>query len=196
VENEIVLVRHATTADTRAGLFSDHGDALLDEPGRAHAQAIGGRLREWRFGEVLVSPVARAIETAALAGVLDRAERCDAIAEWRYGDLVGRRSRDVRAADPDWSLWSDGAPNGEQPDDVVGRLRPVIARLRAADGDVAVVSHGHLLRALIVGWLSLPLTAAGDLVIDPGSISVLGHRHGRPSLLSLNDCSHLRARPA
>ena len=62
-----------------------------------------------------------------------------------------------------------------------------------ASHHVVVVSHGHLLRAVVVAWLGLPIAAAGALVLDPASISVLGHRHGRPALVQLNDRSHLPA---
>jgi broad specificity phosphatase PhoE len=188
---EIVLVRHATTADTRAGLLSGHEPTPLDERGREQAGAIGVRLGRRSFDHVLVSPVARAWETAERAGLATDAEAVDALVEWRYGDLLGRRSADVRAEDPAWALWTDGAPGGERPADVEDRLRPVLARLSGAAGDLLVVSHGHVLRALVVGWLDLPLASAGGLVIDPGSITVLGRRHGRAALVSLNDRTHL-----
>ena len=58
---------------------------------------------------------------------------------------------------------------------------------------MVVVSHGHVLRVLIVGWLGLAVTEAGGLVVDPASISVLGHRHGRPVVVALNDRAHLSA---
>jgi probable phosphoglycerate mutase len=189
---EVVLVRHATTADTRAGLLSGHEPTPLDDRGRAQAERIGTRLQDRRFEQVLVSPVARARETATLARLAGPTEVDDALAEWRYGELAGRRSADVRAADPDWRLWDHGAPGGERPAEVEARLRPVLDRLRVpAGGDVVVVSHGHVLRALIVGWLGLPVTDAGALVVDPASVSVLGVRHGRPALVLLNDRSHL-----
>ena len=186
-----MLVRHATTADTRAGLLSGHEPTPLDEPGRAQADALGARLAGRSFDLVLVSPVARAWETAERAGLADRAEPVDALVEWRYGDLGGRRSAAVRDEDPTWQLWTDGAPGGEAPDDVEHRLRPVLERLATATGDAVVVSHGHVLRALVVAWLGLPLASAGALVIDPASISVLGSRHGRPALVTLNDRAHL-----
>ena len=188
---EIVLVRHATTVDTRAGLLSGHEPTPLDERGRRQAAAIGRRGGDRPFGSVLVSPVERARETAVRAGLGPDAELVDELAEWRYGDLGGRRSADVRAEDPDWALWTHGAPGGESPAAVADRVGAVVARLQAADADVVVVSHGHVLRALIVTWLGLPLAEAGALVLDPASVSVLGERHGRSVVSALNDRSHL-----
>lgn len=191
MSHEIVLIRHAVTAETRTGRMSANGTTPLDEGGRAQAAAVGARLAGRHFDLVLASPVARAWETAALAGLGDAAEACDAVVEWDYGRYVGRPSDDIRAEAPGWNLFADGAPGGESPADVIARLEPVLARLRAASGPVAVVSHGHLLRALIAGWLDLPLTHAGRLVVDPASITVLGRHRAIPSLLTLNDRNHL-----
>jgi probable phosphoglycerate mutase len=188
---EIVLVRHAVTAETRTGRMSANGSTPLDEGGRAQAAAVGARLAGRPFDLVLASPVARAWETAALAGLGGAAEACDAVVEWDYGDYVGRPSEEIRAGSPGWNLFADGAPGGESPADVIRRLDPVLERLRAADGAVAVVSHGHLLRALIARWIDLPLAHAGRLMVDPASITVLGHHRAVPSLLVLNDRSHL-----
>jgi len=122
-EREIVLVRHATTADTRGGLFSGHGPTPLDERGLAQADALGVRLARRSFALALVSPVARAWETAARAGLLDHEhEAADALVEWGYGALEGRRNTDVRDEDPAWSLWVDGAPGGEAPAEVAERV--------------------------------------------------------------------------
>lgn len=190
---EIVLVRHATTAATRAGLLSGRDDTPLDAHGRRQAEALGQVLERSRFVEVLVSPVARAWQTLVLAGCADGAEVVPALAEWDYGDLVGRTSADVRAGLPGWELWRDGAPGGESPDAVVERLAPVVERLRRLDADALVLAHNHVLRALVTGWLRRPVEQAGDLVVDPASISALGHRHGRPCVVRLNGTAHLGA---
>lgn len=191
MSDEIVLIRHAVTAETRTGRMSANGTTPLDEGGRAQAAAVGARLAGRHFDLVLASPVARAWETAALSGLGDQAEACEAVVEWDYGRYVGRPSDDIRAEAPGWNLFADGAPGGESPTDVLARLEPVLARLRAATGPVAVVSHGHLLRALIACWLDLPLQHAGRLVVDPASITVLGRHRAIPSLLLLNDRNHL-----
>ena len=197
----VLLVRHATTADTRAGRFSGPEPTPLDTAGRAQAAAVGTALADRRIGAVLTSPVARAVETAARAGFPD-AERVDALVEWDYGTLVGRVAAEVRAGDPGWSLWRDGAPGGESPAEVEQRLDRVVDRLVSAidglrpdatGGDLVVVAHGHLLRALIARWLGLAIHDAGGFVVDPASISELSVHHGRRALARLNDCIHLGA---
>lgn len=189
--NLIVLVRHAVTAETRTGRMSPNDATPLDEGGRAQADALRPALAAWDFELVLASPVARAWETADRAGLGAVAERCDAIVEWDYGDDALRRTDEVRAERPGWNLFADGAAGGESPADVAARLGPVLERLRAATGDVAVVAHGHLLRALVACWLELPLEHAGRFVVDPASITRLGRHRGMPALVGLNDRHHL-----
>lgn len=195
MDNEIVLVRHGVTAETRTGRMSRNDDTPLDEGGRAQADAVGGALAGRTFDLVLASPVARAWETAERAGLSHRAERCDAVVEWDYGRYAGRPTNDVRAERPGWNLFLDGAPGGESPADVEARLAPVLDRLRAATGDVAVFAHGHLLRALVACWLEIPLVHAGRFQVDPASITLLGRHRAMPALVGLNDRHHLAGLP-
>ena len=68
----------------------------------------------------------------------------------------------------------DGCPNGEMPADVAARCDRVIAELLEIDGDVAIVGHGHILRALAARWIEDPVATGGRLFLSTGSISVLG----------------------
>ena len=80
----------------------------------------------------------------------------DDLMEWDYGDYEGRRTVDIQKERPGWLIWSDGVPGGETVDQVGERARRVIARALAADGDVALFAHGHILRILTARWLGLP----------------------------------------
>ena len=105
--------------------------------GGAADSRLGRELRGRTFVAVLCSPRQRALRTAELAGLTDT-EVDDDLAEWNYGEYEGlTTSRSMRR--PDWSLWTDGCPGGESPDEVGVRLDRVLARVRPllADGDVA-----------------------------------------------------------
>jgi broad specificity phosphatase PhoE len=78
------------------------------------------------------------------------------LSEWDYGEYEGRTTAEIRTERPGWSLWRDGAPGGEQPEDVGARADRVVAALRESGGDVAVFAHGHVLRVLTARWLGLP----------------------------------------
>ena len=59
-------------------------------------------------------------------------------------------------------------------DEAGGAVDPIVAELKASDGDVAVFAHGHLLRVLAVRWVELPPEAGARFWLATATISVLG----------------------
>ena len=171
---EIWLVRHAETAWSRDRKHTGRTDVPLTDDGRRHAEALRGVLAGRTFALVLSSPLSRAWETAQLAGLGERAQPRDELLEWDYGDYEGRTTKEIRAARPDWYLWRDGSPGGESPADVSARCDRLLPELLAADGDVALVGHGHILRALAARWMEQPVDLGGRLALDTGALCVLG----------------------
>ena len=78
---------------------------------------------------MLTSPLQRARRTCELAGLGAAAEVEPDLAEWAYGDYEGQLSRDIRKERPGWSVFRDGCPNGEMPDQVAARAERLIDRL-------------------------------------------------------------------
>ena len=87
-------------------------------------------------------------ETCELAGLADMAVIDPDLVEWNYGAYEGLTPRQIHETAPGWLIFRDGCPGGEAPDQVAERVDRVIARARAADGDVALFAHGHVLRVL------------------------------------------------
>src|SRR5437868_6829543 len=83
----------------------------------------------------ITRPQQRAIDTCKLAGLGDQAEVRDDLHEWEYGDYEGITTAQIHETEPDWSLWRDGGPNGEQAADVGARADRLIAEARATEGD-------------------------------------------------------------
>jgi probable phosphoglycerate mutase len=145
------------------------------------------RLAGRPFALVLVSPLARARETAELAGYGPAARITPDLAEWDYGDYEGRTTEEIRAERPGWTLFTDGVPGGETAADVGRRADRVIDAARGAAGDTLCVAHGHLLRVLAARWLGLPPAGARMLALEPGSLSVLGYEREAPVLTRWNE---------
>jgi len=103
-----------------------------------------------------------------------QAQLRDDLVEFDYGDYEGITTAQIRESRPDWYLWRDGSPNGETADDVGRRADRVIEEALGAGGDVALVAHGHVLRALAARWVQEPASFGGRLRLDTGTISVLG----------------------
>lgn len=186
--NEVVLVRHGQTAWTVSGQHTGRSDIPLTDVGRSQAADLGTRLAERHFDRVLSSPLSRAWDTCSLAGLGDQADADDDLLEWNYGDDEGRRTLDIRKERPGWTLWDDNVPNGETVDDVARRVDRVIAAIRSAqtEGDVALFSHGHLLRVLAARWVGLPPTGGRYFALAPGSVSILGWEREAPVVISWN----------
>jgi broad specificity phosphatase PhoE len=171
----IVVVRHGETDWSASGRHTSHTDLPLNGDGRALAAALADRLNDMSFALVLCSPLRRARETCELAGFGDQAASCEDLHEWDYGDYEGLTTPEIRAQRPDWSLWRDGCPAGERPEQVAVRANRVLNRAGTASGDVLIFAHGHILRVLAARWIELGPGAGARFALGAGAIGVLGH---------------------
>lgn len=190
--NELWLVRHGETAWTLSRQHTGNTDIPLTENGEEAAAGLAPRLTREPFALVLVSPLLRARQTAELAGFGPERFVLDAdLRELDYGDYEGLTTAEIRERRPGWDLWRDGCPGGETIADVAARAGRAVARARAADGPVLIVAHGHLLRTLAAVALELDPNAGRNLVLDPGTISIIGSEHEWPALRRWNDASEV-----
>jgi broad specificity phosphatase PhoE len=191
----VTLVRHGETEWTLSGQHTGRTDIPLTDRGRRQAELVGERLADERQGEafdlVMTSPLSRATETCRLAGLAQRAIVTADLAEWDYGEYEGRRTDEIRTERAGWLLWRDGVPDGETADEVAQRVDRVIDRVRATDGDVALVSHGHVLRVLAARWLGLHPTYGAYLALGTAAICRLGWEREVPVIAGWNDLSHI-----
>ena len=183
----IVLVRHGETEWSKSGQHTSRTDLPLLEEGRERAKALRPMLASWTFALVLTSPLRRARETCEVAGFGDRAEICGDLREWDYGDYEGLTTPQIREQRPDWSLWRDGCPGGEQPEEVGARADRAIARLRAADGDALAFAHGHIFRVVAARWIDLSPAGGARLALRAGSMCVLGYERETEVIQVWND---------
>src|SRR5581483_12135003 len=102
------------------GQHTGRTDIPLTDEGRRQAGRLAGRLARERFALVLVSPLARARETARICGFGD-AEVDPDLLEWDYGAYDGRTAVDIRRERPGWTPWTGGFPGGETLDEVAAR---------------------------------------------------------------------------
>jgi broad specificity phosphatase PhoE len=187
----LVLVRHGETEWARTGRHTGRTDIPLTALGRRQATVLGDRLRGRRFVAVITSPLSRAADTCRLAGLGDRAEPCDDLMEWDYGAYEGRRTADIRADVPGWTIWRDGVPGGEQATEVAARADRIIDKSLATGGEVVLFAHGHFLRVLAARWLGLPPEAGRLLALAPATISVLSYEREQSVIVRWNDRCHL-----
>jgi probable phosphoglycerate mutase len=185
---QLWLVRHGETAWSRDGRHTSVTDIPLTDEGRAQAESLGARLAGHPFALVLTSPRSRASETARLAGFAGALPDPD-LAEWDYGALEGRRTLEIQADYPGWTIWAGPWPEAETVDQVSARADRVLRRCLAAevDGDSLLIGHGHMLRVLGARWLGLPGSSGGLFGLSTATLSVLGWEHARPIIEMWNE---------
>jgi broad specificity phosphatase PhoE len=182
----IFVVRHGETEWSLSGRHTGVTDLPLTEHGRQVARRLRPLLAARPFALVLTSPLGRARETCALAGLGERAQIEPDLHEWRYGAFEGLTRAEIWAQQPGWVIFRDGAPGGETPAELAARVDRVIARVRAAPGDVALFAHGHVLRALAARWMGLGVAVGQSLLLDTATLSILAHGGDGPALETWN----------
>ncbi len=182
---EVWLVRHGATEWSGSGQHTGVSDLPLTPAGEQAAQALRPVLARTGFAQVFTSPLQRACRTAELAGIT-AAEIDPDLIEWDYGEYEGKTRKQVREKDPDWTVWKDGAPGGESPQQVSDRVDRLIKKYRQLRGRLLLVSHGHILRALGARWVDEPVALGEKLPLDTAAVCVLGFDRGKPVLLRWN----------
>ncbi|HZA57549.1 MAG TPA: histidine phosphatase family protein [Candidatus Udaeobacter sp.] len=183
---QVYLIRHGETEWSLSGQHTGSTDIPLTENGRKVAQLLEPVLARETFALVLTSPLQRARKTCELAGLGERAEIDRDLMEWNYGEYEGLTSREIREKAPGWLLFNDGCPGGETPEQVGDRADRVIARARGEQGNVVLFAHGHLLRVLAARWLGFAARAGRHLLLDTGTLNILGYYQGIPAIKRWN----------
>ena len=190
---DLILLRHGETEWSRAGKHTGRTEIPLTPHGEQAAMALAPVLARRRIPAVFTSPARRAVTTAVLAG-LDGAQLYPDLWEWDYGGYEGLTTPQIQETWPGWYLWRDGvipgdaAHPGETIEQVAHRVGRMLARVvpLLADGDVALVAHGHSLRVLTACYLRLPPADGRLFRLDTGTISTLGTERAEPVITSWN----------
>ncbi len=190
---ELLLVRHGETEWSRTHKHTGRTDLPLTAYGERQAASLGPLLAGRTLVASWTSPLERARRTAELAGMTPLVD--DDLVEWDNGDYEGLSTAQIREQHPGWWLWTDGAPGGEDWEQVGARCCRTLERVTPAleQGDVALFGHGHSLRALAAVWVGLPAWQGGIFTQDAASLSVLGCYRGHRVVMAWND---VNAHPA
>lgn len=182
---QLLLVRHAPSAVTRAGAFP--GDEPVDDDGRADATALSGALPAGC--EVRCSPALRCRQTARSAGL--PAQDDIALAECDFGTWAGRSLAAVHEQDPraarDWMLDPESAPHGgESLTRFAARVTSWLDAQVAQPGALAAITHAGVVKAAVVHALAAPLLSFWRIDVAPLSVTELHGRDGSWTVARLN----------
>ena len=185
---ELWLLRHGATEWALNGRHTGSTDLPLLAEGEAEARALAPLLSRQHFAAVYTSPLQRARQTCALAGLGAQAVIEPDLREWDYGRYEGITTAEIRQTVPGWTVFTHPCPDGERLEQVQQRCEGLISRLveRHPGGKVALFAHGHILRSLAGCWLGLGVAGGALLVLGTGSFCVLGSEREQRALLRWN----------
>jgi broad specificity phosphatase PhoE len=174
-EQKVYLLRHGETEWSRSGKHTSVTDVPLTDNGRMAARCLQPMLSTEVFALVATSPLQRARETCELAGLGKQAVLEPELVEWNYGEYEGLTTQQIQRLRPGWSLFREGCPGGETPEEVSARADRIIAKVRQVRGNVALFGHGHIFRVLAARWIDLSVNYGERLLLDTATLNVLGY---------------------
>jgi broad specificity phosphatase PhoE len=194
----ILLIRHASCDHVGRRIAGRAPGVHLNARGRLEAEALAGALsasatdepQGWGKPVALYSgPLERARETAAILGArlgLPVQVR-SGLDELDFGSWTGRLLEEL-SAEPQWVAFnaargSTRIPDGEHMAEAVDRALAELVAMedRHPGGTVAVVTHGDVIRGLLLRCLGMTLDEVHRLeVVAPASVSVIRLFDGEP----------------
>ncbi len=178
----IYLVRHGATPHNQEGRICGHLPIGLGPEGEAQAEDAAALLAEQPLELILTSPLRRTVETAEiLARGRDlEPEPHEGLIELDLGRWQGQTFEELRE-DELWRTWrraphTIATPGGERLEDVSRRARAAVAEglARLPDrGGLVVVTHGGVLKVLLLGLLGMPLSTYQQVRVQTGSVSAV-----------------------
>jgi broad specificity phosphatase PhoE len=200
----LLLARHGETAFNAERRWQGHHDAPLSATGRAQAQALAERIAREQPVALYSSDLPRARETAE---AIARQSGLEPVfdARWRevdVGEWLGLAPDEVEARHPEgsarWLAGGTGWEQGESYPEMAARgiaiARAVAERHAGAERPVVCVTHGGVIRAIVMQVLQMPDSARRLLATGPTATVTLIDASGPDwRLKSFNDSGHLPA---
>ncbi len=177
-----LLVRHAAHDWLGRGIAGRLPGVGLNVQGQAQAQQLVERLAALPIAAIYSSPQQRTQETAQqLAQRLGLQVGLEpGFDEIDFGDWTGWSFAQLEAAGAAWKHWverrsSARPPGGEAFANVPVRAMAALRQLHWAhpDGQVVVVSHGDVIKAIVATCLGLSLDHLERFDVAPASVSVI-----------------------
>ncbi len=169
---KLFVVRHGETLWNSEFRLQGRLDSPLTEQGQRQAADNGELLARLGVERLLVSPLGRTRQTAAIINVHVKAniELYDALVERDCGAWAGLTMSEIKTHQAvAWrerlaNEWLHRPPGGENMPDVIARIAPLLDALPGSEADrIAIVSHGVVGKAILAHYLKLTDTAAGHI---------------------------------
>ena len=192
----LYLIRHGEVEGASDGTLVGRTDRPLSDGGVVQAQHLAEELSRAQLTAVYSSDLQRATMTAEIIAARNhlQVERNSA---WREIDMGEWEERSLAALHQEspalvTQVYNDPAsfqyPGGESFSDFITRVQAALDQLLQthASGDIALVVHGGVCRAIIGSALGMPVKNWLRLAQDYGCMNVMEWYGSNPFLVSLN----------
>lgn len=197
---EVWLIRHGETDWNAQRRWQGQSDVPLNDLGRRQAEALAARLRRQTFDAIHSSDLSRAHETARLVFPNQTIVPEPRLRELNFGSFEGKTWDQLQESDAAMlKRWREDPyacqpPGGEHFGQVVSRAKAWYQEL-PAQGKIAAVAHGGVIRALTYAITGTPAGAGWGFSFDNGSVTILQRFQTTTILKRVNDTAHLENLP-
>jgi broad specificity phosphatase PhoE len=197
VETKVFLIRHGVTDWHRDRRVLGQRDVGLNAEGINQAQGIAAALKDLVIGEVISSPLLRAVQTAEILAGQYHIEiaRDPRLSDFRVGKWEGMTYDEVSAS-PEYQRFladplSERIPGGEDLKQIRDRAVSAVEQAledTPAGESVALVTHAGIVRVVLAHYLGSHLANYHRIRVAPASVSVMSFRDDRdlPRVLTVN----------
>ncbi len=195
----IMVVRHPETEANVGSRYIGRTDSPLTERGVRQRAWLAGLVASWGADAVYSSPLGRALETArALAPVGCEVRVLEDLQEIDFGDAEGLVYDEIVARGMRLEYAGSGpiAPGGETGAAFDARVRQAEREIAAGPERAVVVTHGGVMRRLLMHLLDLPAECGWHFGVSNATVAVVCVAEGVGVLESLtppSDSSEDRA---
>lgn len=190
----LLIIRHASTAETGKTLSGRLPGIPLSTKGRAEAEAMATALADESISAFYSSPIERTVETASIIAARHalRVKKDKGLLEADYGDWSGKKLTQLRKA-PQWPLIQRAPshaafPGGETMRSMQQRIVDAIPRIASnhPNETIVLVSHADPIKSYVAHVLGMHLDQFQRIDIAPASLTRVDLHHSIPQLRSLN----------
>lgn len=197
----LYLVRHGQTSWNLEGRTQGNKDSSLTPLGIEQAKKLGEYFRNIELNEIYCSPLERAYSTAQIiANIKNLDYKLDSrLVEMNFGEWEGLTRLEIKKKYPNgFKTWMEephltNIPAGETIEIAQRRIVEFVnSTIMESNKDtILVISHGTIIRLLLLNILSMDLKHYYKLKQSNGSINLIEFRHYGPVLIKYNDTCHM-----
>lgn len=197
------IIRHGETDYNKNGRYQGQMDIPLNDDGRRQSEMAAARMAGINLDVIYASDLCRAQETARIIARGRMVALEPRLREIHVGRVMGMNNEEIKREFPDF--WAANLadpdntrfPGGENAVEVQVRTMAALTDMQARypQGNVAVVTHGGVIKVIVAAIMEVPLAIRPKIVLDNCSLTVaeVGDRGRR--IRSLNDTGHLVQAP-